>query len=257
MNIELSKALAAQLRPATHVPADARYVFDAFGSLVVAGQILNCKDLNEAMATTSGSESWFSEESDFFRFDANGELHSIALKVPGRNATLPLTSFTQQDGFFSLHLTGKQNFIVEPQSCRFFDAAHRNLYAFSPDRMSPDTLAYRLTPSLSILINHACLLSGWVLHHPLENLASHFDEPRDVVTPDAETYATFFKFLDLFSDNQCDDLDQDIEAVTRNLIAGIDQEDLLKVKGSLRQSILRAELKKLFDHYLQDQLFSK
>lgn len=90
--------------------ADAKYLFDPSGSIVAAGELLNYADLSDVTSATIGSEHWMSEESDFYRFEMNGRLHSLALRVPARNALLPPVTFDEKEGYFSLELLGPSFF---------------------------------------------------------------------------------------------------------------------------------------------------
>ena len=249
----LTKTISVNVSQQVTPLSDAKFLFDSNGSVAAAGAVLKSENLSDVVLQTSGSEAWFSEESDIFRFDEFKKLHSVVLSLPGRNAPFTGDIPKPQDGYFSINLAKEtKNFIVPPQPYRFLDCTKRILICFTPRETSIEYTRFNVTADLSFLFDISNVFSGWIFKNPLENMTDSFQSEKDTEPVDDASYEVFLEILELFSDNQCEMCDDDMEAVTRILIDKVTPEKIFSLKGDKRRQIVKKALMNLKDYFLEN-----
>ena len=199
-----------------------KIIFGSSGAIVAFGSISSFPNVNSILDETIGSEKWFSEDSDLFRFEKNGTLHSIVLAVPPRNASACPVFPENEVGFFSMHLPElNQSFIIPPQEVRFFDPQKRELYCFTKFAKDIKLRRFLVALDFSLLFDDKNLFVGWILVNPIEKMAATFQDLAIEDRVDQYTYDIFADFFNLVSDNQCDKFDDDMNLVVQNLLIKI------------------------------------
>lgn len=225
---------------------DSKFLFDSNGSVAATGEILKSGDLSDVVLQTIGSESWFSEESDLFRFTQSRQLHSLVLSLPAWNEPIEAVIPESQKGYFSLELSSEKNsFIVPPQTFRFFDISKRRLICFSRRDSVSDLVRFNLTNNLSLLFDGKDHFFGWIFVNPLESMVETFQSEKDSEPADDLSYEIFGEILKVFSDDQCKLYDDDMGAVVKQLLKDVTQEKISFIKGRERQKIINKAMMNL------------
>ncbi|NHZ42963.1 hypothetical protein [Massilia aquatica] len=248
----LAPNVQIELIPSVAPFGDAKLIVASNGSLAATGRILT--QANGTIATlvseTIGGEPWFTEESEFFRFDHSRQLHSVILGVPDENAQFDGLIPQAQEGYFSLRLSPDVEFFTVPvQSCRSFDPVRRELHCFTKNDTAKTVV--RITQDLSLIFNMQNVLSGWVLSSPLESIAESFQGEKDPEPVDDHTYRVYADFFEIFSDNESLAFDYENELMVEKLLEVIDSRRIFEVKGQLRRRLLEESLGELRSHYLE------
>jgi hypothetical protein len=175
-------------------------------------------------------------------------LHSLILRVPPRNASFNCSTPHPENGFFSIRLTSKEKaFSVPPQAYRLFDPIRRRLHCFTNGTSSKT--AFRITENLTLIFNEINFLSGWIFDSPLENITESYQGNKDSDVVDENTYNVFYDYFNIFSDNEIDSCDDDIEIVVEKLLHEIDSKRISKIRGSIKRSLLEKALWDLEDYW--------
>lgn len=228
----------------------ASLIFGSEGSIVAFGGIKNFSDINSMIDNTIGSEKWFSEDSDLFRFERNGTLNSIILSVPPRNILHCPVFPGNEVGRFSLQLVNlNQSFIVQPKTVRFFDAKKRELYCFDEHKKNCKLKRFLVASDFSLLFDDQNLFAGWILANPIEKITSSFQDFPPLSVVDQYTYDVFFDFFNLFSDNQCEQNDDDMCLVVQNLCEVLNENRLKGIVSEKHRSLIIQVINELRDYF--------
>lgn len=234
ITVHLDDALSDDLRP--------NFIFSSSGALVSYGKIDQNTEISSIIDATIGSDHWMSDNSDFFRFDASGKMHSLILSVSERNSEHPpkVPHGTQKKHSLKL-IDLNQAFTVAPQPHRFFDYKNRILYGFNEEKTTLITNSITICDEFLVLFDENNLYSGWAIKNPIEKIADSLqDRPEFKYISDA-TYNVFNIFLKLFSDNSYDEADGEIEIVISNLEKKLNKSVLLGIENEkIRMMIITA-----------------
>ena len=249
-NLLLAENIGIELFPVSGPTSDTKFLFESSVSLVASGKILTEGDgtVRSLLSEGIGSEPWFTDNSDFFRFQHSGELHSLILKVPPENALLNNCPPLPQDGYFSIRLTSEEKgFTVPPQIYRNFDPVRRTLHCFT--RTTASETVYRIASNLSLIFNDSNVLSGWILYQPLENIADSYLGAYDTDVVDDATYKVFSDYYKIFSDNELEAYDDDLEVLVAKLLSEISSERISRIAGPTRRRLMEEALRDLQDYW--------
>lgn len=250
MKLFLTENIVVQLDVALSDNHRPNFIFSSSGALVSYGKIEEHTDISSIIDTTIGSDHWVSDNSDFFRFDSSGKMHSLILSVPERNAKNPpkiTYSTTEKHSLKLLDLNSA--FTVTPQPNRFFDSKSRILYGF--DEQNPTSIATNILicDDFTLLFDEKSLYSGWTIKNPIEKIAisfqdrPHFDDVSNI------TYNIFDAYFKLFSDNSYDEADGEIELVIHNLEKHLNEQTLSSIESTKIREIITKTISELIgDH---------
>ncbi|NHZ42954.1 hypothetical protein [Massilia aquatica] len=246
----LTKDIEIKFTPASTPISETNFIFSSGGLLAAAGKFIRQTNttLNNLIDESIGSETWFTENTDFFRFYDSGELHSIILDISEENAPFDYAIQQSHEGYFSIKLcTAEKFFIVTPQVYRSFNSSRRELYCFT-DNIAPKTV-FKITANLSLMFNDDNVFAGWIFYNPLENITTSFQGEKDTIEVDDETYKIFADFFDIVSKNE-DALHDDYETVIEKLLIEIGPERTSKICGNIRRQALETTQKDLKEYFL-------
>ncbi|VAW62669.1 hypothetical protein MNBD_GAMMA09-174 [hydrothermal vent metagenome] len=232
---------------------DVKFIFDANGCFVTSGNIIkNGSFLNE-LDVTNGSEPWLTDDSDYWRFDQNGDLVFLVLKLPNLNLNdskkiiLPDES---SECYSIKSVSETKSFVVPPQIYRYFSPEKKYLLSVSVGAYEVGGLIrVKINNTLSLLFDNNNYLCGWVVIDPLSVVTDDFNGETDKVAPDNFSYNIFSDFFDIVSDNQCEDMDDDMGEVTKLLSKVITPKEIRKVKGDFRAKLLQSAVDSLKDYF--------
>ncbi|NHZ67073.1 hypothetical protein F1735_33235 [Massilia sp. CCM 8694] len=247
----LTKNIEIEIIPTSNPFSETNFFFGSGGLFAAAGKFLTQDNgtINTLTSESIGSEGWYTEASDFFRFYDSGQLHSIILKVTEENLTFNSLIPQPQDGYFSMRLsTEKEFFIVPPQMYRCFNSSRRKLFCFTEN--TPPKTVLKITANLSLMFDNNNIFSGWIFHNPLENITAAFQGKKDLDEVDNNTYNIFSDYFEIISKNEAALHDDDFEIVVKKLLDKIDPPRISKIKGNIRREILTKTLLDLKENFL-------
>jgi hypothetical protein len=247
----LSENVKIEILPSSELFGDANLLVASNGSQVAAGKILTQADGNIAtlISESTGSEHWYTEESDFFRFYDSGHLHSLILSVPDENAMFDGHIPHPEPGYFSVKLSSKIDvFTIPPQSYRSFNPLRRELHCFT-EKTIPKTV-FKITSDLAIIFDENNIYIGWILYQPVENITKSYQGKKDIDAVDDYTYHVFEDYFEIFSDNEVFAFDYENKEVVKKLLNEIDLQRVSKIQGNERREVLQKCLQDLKTRYI-------
>lgn len=247
----LAENVRIEIFPSSEPDGDTKLLLASNGSQVAVGTILIQPDGSIAtlISESTGSEHWYTEESDFFRFYDSGHLHSLILSVPEENARFDGPIPQPESGYFSIRLSPKLDaFTVPPQSYRFFNPLRRELHCFT-ENTTPKTV-FKIARDFSIIFDINNIYIGWIVYCPVENIAKSFQSEKDVGVVDNETYKIFSDYFEIFSDNESLAFDYDNKELVKKLLNEINSQRVSKIKGDKKREALENCLQELKTYYI-------
>lgn len=203
-------------------------------------------DLNCIASETIGSEHWLCEESDYFRFDYNGNLHSIVLRIPNSYKTI---SYGDIDTSMLKSLRLCENplcCVVEQTKIRYFDFASRTLVCTNGIVDITKSEIILLTDDFGLIFNNREYI-GYVFNNPLQYLIDSCGE-TDVSMPTEDEYLIFDKCMKIVSDNNLelhnDSMEEILKQLSKEIIPKMD------IQKSKRIMVMKKEIEALIDFWL-------
>lgn len=203
-------------------------------------------DINCIASETIGSEHYLWEESDYFRFDYNGNLHSIILRIPNLIETI---NYGNMDDSMlkSLKLLESPIYCVVKQTkIRHFDFMSKRLVCTNGIEDITKSEIKLLNKDFGLIFNQKKYV-GYVINNPLQYLTDSCGE-IDVTKPTDVEYQIFDKCMKIVSDNNLDQHNGSMEEIAKQLSNEIIPK--LDNQKSKRTSVIKKELEDLIDFWL-------
>lgn len=203
-------------------------------------------DIKCIASETIGSEHYLWEESDYFRFDYNGSLHSIILRIP--NSVKTISSGKMNDSILkSLKLLENPiPCVVKQTKIRYFDLMAKRLVCTNGIENITQSEIKLLNKDFGLIFNKREYV-GYIINDPLQYLTDSFGK-IDVSKPTDVEYRIFDKCMRIVSDNNLEQHNGSMEEIAKQLSNEIVPE--LDNQKSKRVSIMKKEIGDLIDFWL-------